>query len=80
MKDTKKAVIISTSGDPAFYQRTIKMILAKNMFQNCIVYCSVPCSTINNMEILSVEEKLDYIKLKRDIKVWMTSGNPSQVS
>ncbi|KAF3427320.1 hypothetical protein E2986_00335 [Frieseomelitta varia] len=78
VKNTKKAVIISTSGDPAFYQRTIKMILAKNMFQNCIVYCSVPCSTINNMEILPVEEKLDYIKLKKDIKVWMTSGNLSQ--
>ncbi|XP_068969221.1 sec1 family domain-containing protein 2-like isoform X1 [Bombus flavifrons] len=78
VKDTKKAVIISTSGDPAFYQRTIKMILAKNTFQNCIVYCSVPCSTINHLGTLSAEEKLDYNKLKKDIKVWMTSGNLSQ--
>ncbi|KAK1119372.1 hypothetical protein K0M31_013206 [Melipona bicolor] len=78
VKDTKKAVVISTSGDPAFYQRTIKMILAKNTFQNCIVYCSVPCSTINNMEILPAEEKLDYVKLKKDIKVWMTLGNLPQ--
>ncbi|KOX67720.1 Sec1 family domain-containing protein 2 [Melipona quadrifasciata] len=78
VKDTKKAVVISTSGDPAFYQRTIKMILAKNTFQNCIVYCSVPCSTTNNMEILPAEEKLDYVKLRKDIKVWMTLGNLPQ--
>lgn len=78
VKNTEKAVVISTSGDPAFYQRTIKMILAKNTFQNCIVYCSVPCSTINNMEILPAEEKLDYVKLKKDIKVWMTLENLPQ--
>lgn len=78
VKNTEKAVVISTSGDPAFYQRTIKMILAKNTFQNCIVYCSVPCSTINNMEILPTEEKLDYVKLKKDIKVWMTLENLPQ--
>lgn len=55
------------------------MILAKNTFQNCIVYCSVPCGTSNHLGTLSAEEKLDYNKLKKDIKGWMTSGNLSQV-
>ncbi|XP_017757296.1 PREDICTED: sec1 family domain-containing protein 2-like isoform X2 [Eufriesea mexicana] len=78
VKDAKKAVIISTSGDPAFYQRTIKMIMAKNVFQNCIVYCSVPCCTIDPLGISSVEEKLNYTKLEKDIKIWMMSKNLSQ--
>ncbi|XP_016921753.2 sec1 family domain-containing protein 2 isoform X2 [Apis cerana] len=78
VKDVKKAVIISTSSDPAFYQRTIKMILTKNIFQNCIVYCSVPCCTVNHLGTSSIEEKLNYNKLKKDIKIWMTSRNLSQ--
>lgn len=78
VRGTKKAVIISTSGDPAFYQRTIKMILAKNTFEACIVYCSVPCSTINSTGTFPVEQKLNYINLKRDIKTWMASGNLSK--
>ncbi|KAG6798182.1 sec1 family domain-containing protein 2 isoform X1 [Apis mellifera caucasica] len=77
VKDVKKAVIISTSSDPTFYQRTIKMILTKNIFQNCIVYCSVPCCTVNHLGS-SIEEKLNYNKLKKDIKIWMTSRNLSQ--
>lgn len=80
MKDVKKAVIISTSSDPAFYQRTIKMILTKNIFQNCVVYCSVPCCTVNHLGTSFIEEKLNYNKLKKDIKIWMTSKNLSQVS
>ncbi|CAK9821674.1 Sec1 family domain-containing protein 2 [Anthophora retusa] len=78
VKHSKKAVVISTSGDPAFYQRTIKMILAKNVFESCIVYCGAPCCTINYSETSTVEEKLNYNKLKSDIKAWMTSGNLSQ--
>ncbi|CAL7948136.1 unnamed protein product [Xylocopa violacea] len=79
VKDVKKAVIISTSGDPAFYQRTIKMILAKNVFENCIVFSGAPCcTTINHSGTLTAEEKLSYVKLKKDIKTWMASGNLSQ--
>ncbi|XP_015435849.1 PREDICTED: sec1 family domain-containing protein 2-like isoform X2 [Dufourea novaeangliae] len=78
VKNSKKAVIVSTAGDPAFYQRTIKMILAKNTFDSCTIYCSVPCCTTDYPGVHLTEEKLNYIKLKRDIKIWMASRNPSQ--
>ncbi|XP_053988357.1 sec1 family domain-containing protein 2-like isoform X1 [Hylaeus volcanicus] len=80
VKDTKKAVIVSTADDPAFYQRTIKMILAKNVFESCTIYCSAPCSTTDSPQIihLPTEEKLNYNELKRDIKAWMSSKNLSQ--
>lgn len=79
VKETKKAVIVSTADDPAFYQRTIKMILAKNAFESCTVYCSVPCCTSDYPGISPTEEKLNYSKLKRDIETWMSSKNLSQV-
>ncbi|XP_076161243.1 sec1 family domain-containing protein 2 isoform X2 [Ptiloglossa arizonensis] len=78
VKETKKAVIVSTADDPAFYQRTIKMILAKNAFESCTVYCSVPCCTSDYPGISPTEEKLNYSKLKRDIETWMSSKNLSQ--
>nr|XP_012152239.1 PREDICTED: sec1 family domain-containing protein 2-like isoform X2 [Megachile rotundata] len=77
VNNTKKAVIVSTSGDPAFYQRTIRLILAKNAFESCIVYCGAPCCTSDHPDAL-VDGKLDYTKLKRDIKTWMISENISQ--
>ncbi|XP_076292800.1 sec1 family domain-containing protein 2 isoform X2 [Lasioglossum baleicum] len=75
VKDAKKAVIVSTANDPAFYQRTIKMILAKNAFTSCTIYCSVPCCTTNYPGSNSVQNKLNYVKLKRDIEPWMSSKN-----
>ncbi|XP_029050219.1 sec1 family domain-containing protein 2-like [Osmia bicornis bicornis] len=77
VNSTKKAVIVSTSGDPAFYQRTIRLILAKNAFESCTVYCGAPCCTTDHSDT-SMEDKLDYIKLKKDIKTWMVSENISQ--
>nr|XP_033321939.1 sec1 family domain-containing protein 2-like isoform X1 [Megalopta genalis] len=78
VKGAKKAVIVSTAGNPAFYQRTIKMILAKNAFNGCTVYCSIPCCTTNYHGNHSAQDKLNYIKLKRDIELWMISKNLSQ--
>ncbi|XP_076674897.1 sec1 family domain-containing protein 2 isoform X2 [Andrena cerasifolii] len=78
VKDAKKAVIISTASDPAFYQRTIKMILAKNAFDSCAIYCGVPCCAANYPGIKETEERLNYSKLKGNIKAWMASGNLSQ--
>ncbi|XP_076627268.1 sec1 family domain-containing protein 2 [Colletes latitarsis] len=75
VRETKKAVIVSTADDPVFYQRTIKMILAKNAFESCTIYCSTPCCTTDCLEILPTEEKLNYNKLRRDIKAWMSSKN-----
>ncbi|XP_043254412.1 sec1 family domain-containing protein 2-like [Colletes gigas] len=75
VRETKKAVIVSTADDPVFYQRTIKMILAKNAFESCTIYCSTPCCTTDYLEILPTEEKLNYNKLRRDIKAWMSSKN-----
>ncbi|XP_017883570.1 sec1 family domain-containing protein 2-like isoform X2 [Ceratina calcarata] len=63
------------SRDPAFYQRTIKMILAKNTFDVCLLYCSAPCCTVSSTGIFPIEQELNYINLKRDIKTWMASGN-----
>ncbi|XP_076377338.1 sec1 family domain-containing protein 2 isoform X2 [Megalopta genalis] len=80
VKGAKKAVIVSTAGNPAFYQRTIKMILAKNAFNGCTVYCSIPCCTTNYHGNHSAQDKLNYIKLKRDIELWMISKNLSQHS
>ncbi|XP_076654308.1 sec1 family domain-containing protein 2 [Halictus rubicundus] len=78
VKDAKKAVIVSTAGDPAFYQRTIKMILEKNAFTDCTICCSIPCCTTNYPGSNSMQDKLNYIKLKRDIEPWMISRNLSQ--
>ncbi|XP_031844112.1 sec1 family domain-containing protein 2 isoform X2 [Nomia melanderi] len=78
VKDAKKAVIVSTTGDPAFYQRTIKMILAKNTFNSLTIYCSIPCCTTNYPATHSKQDKLNYIKLKKDIEAWMISKNMLQ--
>ncbi|KYM99632.1 Sec1 family domain-containing protein 2, partial [Cyphomyrmex costatus] len=42
-----RVVIISTSTDPDFYQRTVKMILEKNAFEHCTIITAAHSSMLN---------------------------------
>ena len=75
----KKVVIISTSTDLAFYQRTVKMILEKNAFEHCTIITAAHSSLLNYEDSVSLEDRTDYTKLKRDVKSWMHSNQHLQV-
>lgn len=72
-------MIISTSSNPAFYQRTVKMITEKNMFDCCTIVTAAHSSVLNYEDAVSMEDRVDYAKLKRDVKNWMCSNHQSQV-
>lgn len=56
------------------------MILAKNTFHDCLVYCGIPCCATDRLTIDGeTGEKLNYVKLKKNIKAWMSSGNVTRV-
>ncbi|XP_018045740.1 PREDICTED: sec1 family domain-containing protein 2-like [Atta colombica] len=74
----KKVVIISTSIDLAFYQRTVKMILEKNAFEHCTIITAAHSSSLNYEDSVSLEDRTDYTKLKRDVKSWMHSNQHLQ--
>ncbi|XP_012287131.1 sec1 family domain-containing protein 2 isoform X2 [Orussus abietinus] len=78
VKGTKKAVIIYTSADPIFYQRTLKMIIEKNTFESCIIICAVHYGILNYASIFPVEEESSYNKLKEDVLNWMSTRNPAK--
>lgn len=80
MKDCKKAVVISTSTDAAFYQRTVKMITEKNAFDCCTIVSAAHSSILNYNDTVPLEDRVDYAKLKRDVKSWMCSNQRSQVT
>lgn len=73
VRTAKKAVVISTSDDLAFYRRTIKMILAKNAFESCTILCAAPPRGSDYYLSLAAEGTLDYSKLRNDVKEWMSS-------
>lgn len=79
MQNCKKVVIISTSTNLAFYQRTVKMILEKNAFEHCTIITAAHSSVLNYENMIPSEDRVDYAKLKRDVKSWMHSNQPSQV-
>ncbi|XP_025158914.1 sec1 family domain-containing protein 2 isoform X2 [Harpegnathos saltator] len=78
VKNCKKAMIISTSSNPAFYQRTVKMIMEKNIFDCCTIVTAAHSSVLNYEDTVPLEDKIDYAKLKRDVKCWMCSNLQSQ--
>ncbi|XP_014481667.1 PREDICTED: sec1 family domain-containing protein 2-like [Dinoponera quadriceps] len=78
VKNCKKAVIISTSCSPAFYQRTVKMIMEKNIFDCCTIVTAAHSSVLNYEDTVPQEDRIDYAKLKRDVKSWMCSNQQSQ--
>lgn len=73
VQNCKKVVIISTSTNLAFYQRTMKMILEKNTFEDCTIITAAHSSVLNYEDTVPLEDRIDYAKLKRDVKSWMHS-------
>ncbi|XP_011867003.1 PREDICTED: sec1 family domain-containing protein 2-like isoform X2 [Vollenhovia emeryi] len=78
VQNCKKVVVISTSTDPAFYQRTIKMIMEKNAFEHCAIITAAHSSVLNYDDAVPLEDRVDYAKLKRDVKSWMHASRQSQ--
>ncbi|XP_070511572.1 sec1 family domain-containing protein 2 isoform X2 [Cardiocondyla obscurior] len=78
VQNCKKTVIISTSTNLAFYQRTVKMILEKNEFEDCTIITAAHSSVLNYEDTVPPEERIDYVKLKKDVKSWMNSNQQSQ--
>lgn len=74
VKNCKKAVIISTSNNSAFYHRTVKMIMEKNAFDYCTIVTAAHPNVVNYEDTVSLEDRADYTKLKRDIQNWMHSN------
>ncbi|XP_024874060.1 sec1 family domain-containing protein 2-like [Temnothorax curvispinosus] len=74
VQNCKKVVIISTSINLTFYQRTVKMILEKNAFEHCTIITAAHSSVLNYDDTVSTEDRVDYAKLKRDVKSWMQSN------
>ncbi|XP_050462921.1 sec1 family domain-containing protein 2-like isoform X1 [Cataglyphis hispanica] len=78
VQNCKKATIISTSTNPAFYQRTVKMIMEKNAFNYCTIVTAAHPTILSYDDAVSLEDRVDYIKLKRDVKSWMSFNQQSQ--
>lgn len=73
-KETKKAVIISTSAESSFYNETLKLILEKNRFSKCIIFCSVHTSVLDYNKIFPRDSKINYDELQRQNEKWTTDG------
>ncbi|XP_012538529.1 sec1 family domain-containing protein 2 isoform X1 [Monomorium pharaonis] len=80
VQNCKKAVIITTSTDLAFYQRTVKMILEKNAFEHCTIITAAHSSVLNYDDTVPPEDRTDYAKLKKHIKSWMDSNRMLEVT
>lgn len=78
VQNCKKATIISTSTNPAFYQRTVKMIMEKNAFNSCTIVTAAHPTVLSYEDAVPLEDRMDYIKLKRDVKSWMSTNQQSQ--
>lgn len=74
-------MIISTSTDSLFYQRTLKLIIEKNDFEKCLVICTAHNKVLNYTSILPDDpEKVNsYDTLKDDILHWMNDKSFSKV-
>ncbi|KAL7288577.1 hypothetical protein TKK_0017316 [Trichogramma kaykai] len=73
-KNATKALIISTSTDTLFYQRTLKVIIEKNNFQKCYVVCTAHKKILQYTSIKTnddIESANSYDSLKDDILYWM---------
>ncbi|XP_015108563.1 sec1 family domain-containing protein 2 [Diachasma alloeum] len=70
VQNTKKAVIIITSSDPAFYERTLHTIIEKNTFENCVIVCAVHSTVFN------CDGEEHYEKLREQVSGWMKESAP----
>lgn len=55
------------------------MIMEKNMFNSCTIVTAAHSSVLNYDDTVSLEDRIDYTKLKRDVKNWMCSNQQLQV-
>ncbi|XP_063984399.1 sec1 family domain-containing protein 2-like [Diachasmimorpha longicaudata] len=70
VQNTKKAVIIITSSDPAFYERTLHTIIEKNTFENCVIVCAVHSTVFN------CDGEEHYENLREKVLEWMKESIP----
>uniref|UniRef100_A0A0C9RPL8 Scfd2 protein n=1 Tax=Fopius arisanus TaxID=64838 RepID=A0A0C9RPL8_9HYME len=70
VQNTKKAVIIITSSDPAFYERTLETIIEKNTFLNCVIICAVHSTVFNS------HGEEHYERLREKVLGWMRESEP----
>lgn len=75
-------MIISTSTDSMFYQRTLKVIIEKNDFENCIVVCTAHKKVLRYTSILPDDmlKESSYDTLKGDILYWMSDKSVTEVT
>jgi len=55
------------------------MIMEKNAFDNCTIVTAARSSVLTYEDTVPTEDRIDYVKLKRDVKSWMCSNQQSQV-
>ncbi|OXU28463.1 hypothetical protein TSAR_011460 [Trichomalopsis sarcophagae] len=81
-KGAKQAVIISTSTDSLFYQRTLKVIIEKNDFENCIVICTAHKKVLHYTSTIPDDmlKESSYDTLKGDILHWMSDKTVTENS
>lgn len=56
------------------------MIMEKNAFDCCTIVTAAHPTVLSYEDTVPLEDRVDYIKLKRDVKSWMCSNQQSQVS
>lgn len=71
-------MIVSTSAESSFYNETLKLILEKNNFSKCIIFCSVHTSVLNYNTIFPRGNKIDYDKSQQD--KWTDGKYETEVS
>lgn len=56
------------------------MIMEKNAFDCYTIVTAAHPTVLSYEDTVPLEDRVDYIKLKRDVKNWMHSNQQSQVS
>lgn len=75
MKNAKKAVLISASPESSFYDKTLRMIIEKNDFEEFVIVCAA-CPDILNLTSIESNDENNYEKLKNNVVKWMERNNP----
>lgn len=79
VNNAKKAVIICASPESSFYSRTLKLIIEKNDFDECIIICAADITVLDSTSITLQEKENSYGKLKNDTNDWMNVQNKAVV-
>ncbi|XP_043276371.1 sec1 family domain-containing protein 2-like [Venturia canescens] len=75
---TTKAVIVVTSADQSFYQRTLKLIIEKNSFDNCTIVCAVHFTIFKYTSLFADGDENSYEQLRQHVLSWMRMKNLSK--